>query len=61
MMKLPNDLAPVVVFAINRFGSGDHPAADTATLAHFDQGYARECLEKLLRSTQPALDRLAAK
>jgi hypothetical protein len=37
-------------FAINCFGGGDHPHADSASLQYFKAPYVRECLLKCAAS-----------
>jgi len=38
-------------FAINEFGTGDHPMADERTLPHFNAGYVRWCLTRATKSS----------
>jgi hypothetical protein len=42
-------------FAINYYGSGEHPVADESTLSGFTKPYVRQCIEKAIR-----LDKLDA-
>jgi len=41
---------PVVTFAINNFGTGEHPVATAQNLDFFEAPYVRECLGRVIDS-----------
>lgn len=41
---------PVVTFAINTFGSGEHPVASARNIEFFQLSYIRQCLECVIAS-----------
>jgi hypothetical protein len=49
--KLPAEQRALICFAINRYGTGRHPAAvDNANLRSFTVGYIAECLYAAINS-----------
>ena len=45
------DVIDVTCFAINNFGSGQHPVADRHNIQHFKSPYVRSCLRKMIKSS----------
>lgn len=45
--KLTGNQKDLVCFAINFFGTTDHPRADNDTLGGFTAGYVRDCINKM--------------
>jgi hypothetical protein len=51
-MQLTTTQKECVCFAINYFGSGQHPMAEPKNLGGFNYEYARQCVEKAVASKQ---------
>jgi len=50
MKTLNTDRKHFVCYAINYFGSGQHPMAEPKNLGGFNYEYARQCVEKAVAS-----------
>ena len=44
LMQLTTQQTADLCYAINQFGTGDHPWAGPGEVEYFDRGYARECV-----------------